>query len=108
MVAFSKLNRVNKRQLVSRHESGAYVALASAIVAQPENGDHAALFEIRPRLVTPGVAQHKMVDAVETLHRSAKINKEELAALRRWLESFPDPESTFTNRVAGLQSPGKP
>lgn len=103
MVAFSKVNRVNKRQLVSRHESGAYVALASAIVAQPEHGDQAALLEVRPRLVTRGMAQHKIVDAVEALRRSGKINAEELSNLRRWLESFPDQESTFTKRVAGLQ-----
>ncbi len=103
MVAFCKANRVNKRQLGSRHESGAYVALASAIIAQPENGDHVVLMEIRPRLVAAGVAQHRIVGAVDALHRSGKINTEELRNLRGWLEGFPDQESTFTKRVAGLR-----
>lgn len=103
MVAFSKVNRVNKRQIVARHESGAYIALASAIVAQPEPRDNLLLLEIRPRLVTRGTAQHKIFDAVETLQKGAKVNAEELATLRRWLEGFPDQEPGFAARVASLR-----
>jgi hypothetical protein len=103
MVAFCKSNRANKRSLVAKHQTGAYVALAAAILVQPESADVSALLEVRQRLLPTGVAQHKMLDAVLALQAGKLLHGEDLGRLRRWLETFPNQDASFTTRVAALK-----
>src|SRR5207302_1778107 len=74
MDAFCRKHPVNKQALLKEQRTGSYIALASAISANPEQGDVALLLDIRQELLPRGFAYYRILDAAAAL---AKVSTPE-------------------------------
>jgi predicted nucleotide-binding protein len=86
---FCNRNQINKHRLLEKHRVGYYIALLSAVRFDPRPSDWKLVMQIKPKKVSAGFFYYKILDAVEKLKATNNMNKDQLVALRVWLEALP-------------------
>lgn len=103
MRSMLKSSPVNKDALLHEHRRGFYIALAAAIVANPEKEDCDRIPSIKSAEIIRGNAQHKLLDVIHILLDRHMAQIHERKAMLAWAERLPDPEGQFLNRLAELK-----
>jgi hypothetical protein len=103
MRSMLKSSPVNKDALLHEHRRGFYIALAAAIVANPEKEDCDRIPSIKSAEIIRGNAQHKLLDVIQILLDQHMAQIHERKAMLAWAERLPDPEGQFLNRLAELK-----
>ena len=103
MGTFCQNHAVNKGTLLG-HGPGFDVALAAAIIANPESGDDKLLLRVPSITIARGVAQHVMVTAIFALADNGKLNSSQRSAIVRWVENFRDRDPSLEPRIVSLKA----
>jgi hypothetical protein len=102
---FCAAHPVNKHRLLTRHSSGHYIALLSAICNRPEHGDCRLIQQIRPDHLPSGFIYYRLMDAVEAVKANRCCPAQQLSALTLWLKQLPNADGAITIRIARFSAP---
>ncbi len=100
MLARFRLLPPKKRVVRNQNSLGFFVALAAAIVANPEKDDAEILLSIEPSRINPGNPQYKMLDAVQALYNASQLTRDLKSSLLEWASKFPDADAKVKDRLA--------
>jgi hypothetical protein len=104
ILQFFKGRRINKRLLAQNNRVGFYVAVAAAIVANPEAGDTDILLQLDRISITRGITQRVFVDAMNALKDAKKITATQKKELEAWAGRFLTPDSSLRPEIDKFSS----
>jgi hypothetical protein len=104
MGAFVNRARVSRRTLANSGHEGLVVALAGAVSAMPQKGDH-RLIVMTANSHLSGNAQHKIIDALDAVaSQPGFIPQADYASVKTWIDGIADKEPQLPERIRALKA----
>jgi hypothetical protein len=101
MERFFRNRRINKKTLAELDfgRTGFYVAIAAAILANPEPRDAQVLLGLKTALLTRGVTQTTMLSAMNKLEDTRMLTVVEKSDLLAWVSKFDRPDPSLQREI---------